>query len=247
MGRSLDDSSNRRSPRRPTITTLRSVDRPDHLGAHQRLPRERSEAAPYRRSQGMASSSLSGHNRTSRDSPSRDPLQPDHVDLAAPARRDPGTAPSRPTLRGARARPTPPRGTPAPSAPDGAAPCAPATPACRSESSSARRGAPCRSDTNAQANREQHAAERRHLTAARAQSPPAQRPHERQVPHGRSGTSARAMSSARSPPPPGSLVLPDQTRRVRLETRLHWGCKKTGPGVHLRLFLGARGQLAGSK
>ena len=39
-------------------------------------------------------------------------------------------------------------------------------------------------------------------------------------------------------------MLPGQTPGVRLETRLHWGCKKTGPGVHLRLFMGAGGQPA---
>jgi hypothetical protein len=43
---------------------------------------------------------------------------------------------------------------------------------------------------------------------------------ERQVPHGRSGTNARGISGARSPLPPGSLALPDQTTGLRTETGL---------------------------
>jgi hypothetical protein len=150
-------------------------------------------------------------------------------------------APSRPRLRGAQARPTLPCGTPAPSAPGAAAPCGPARPACRSGLSSARREAPCMSGTNAQASREQRATEwqryRERWSSATSGS-------ERQVRHGRSGTNTRAMSSARSPPPPGSRALPDQTTDLRIKTGLHWGCKMSGPGVHLRLASGARGQPA---
>jgi hypothetical protein len=149
--------------------------------------------------------------------------------------------PSRPRLRGARARPTLPRGTPAPNAPGVAAPCGPARLACRSGSSSPRRGPPSRSDTNAQANREQRGAERQRY---RERWSSATSGSERQVPHDRSGTSARAMSSARSPPPPGAWVPSDRTQGGRIETRLHWGCKKNGPGVYLRLVLGAGGQPA---
>jgi hypothetical protein len=52
------------------------------------------------------------------------------------------------------------------------------------------------------------------------------------------------MSSARSPPPPGTSAAPEQTRAGRINTGLQSGCKKNAPSVHLRLLLGARGQLA---
>jgi hypothetical protein len=38
--------------------------------------------------------------------------------------------------------------------------------------------------------------------------------------------------------------LPDQTPGVWIKTRLPWGCKKSGAGVHLRLVLGSCGQPA---
>jgi hypothetical protein len=150
-------------------------------------------------------------------------------------------APSRPRLRGARARPTPPRGTPAPSAPGAAALCGPATPACRSVSSSAHREPPCRSDTNAQANREQRGAERQRYhdrwSSATASS-------ERQVPHGRSGTSARAMSSARSPRPPRAWTPRTRRRVDRIKNRAALVLQKDGPDVRPRPVSGSCGQPA---
>jgi hypothetical protein len=108
-------------------------------------------------------------------------------------------------------------------------------------SSTPRRGPPCRSDTNAHASREQRAAERQRYhdrwSSATAGS-------ERQVPHGRSGTSARAISSARSPRPPRAWTPLTRLRVDRIGNHAALVLQKDGPDVHPRPVSGSRGQPA---
>ena len=130
MGRAHSTiSSNRRSPRRPTITTLPIVRGPDHLAADTAGDRRtfRSGPTPAPRGRGRARRG------------------PSSVDVARAPRPRPAAAGSRPSrpprparprngttaavgVRAAPTRPTLPCGRPAPSAPVAAAPCGPSRP-----------------------------------------------------------------------------------------------------------------------